>query len=116
MLSRQTICFTVATFLLAYFMPLDMNGILDAVGLHYAPNGQFMIHVALVSPICGRNADVHWRVGLSTLIGEWGFRHTLTSRRVAAPALPHTRYLEQLGPVLPAELVRYIDISVAALN
>ena len=40
------------------------NGILDALGLNYAANGQFMIHVALVSPICGRNADVHWRVGL----------------------------------------------------
>ena len=45
-------------------MPVDMNGILDALGLNYAANGQFMIHVALVSHICGRNADVHWRVGL----------------------------------------------------
>ena len=54
-------------------MPLDMNGILDAVGLHYAPNGQFMIHVALVSPICGRNAVQE---------SDYGFRQMLANRRI----------------------------------
>ena len=87
-------------------MPINMDTLLTLAGIDEVPDGAVLLVVDLVAPIGSR----------TTLTGEWGFRHTLTSRRVAAPALPHTRYLEQLGPVLPAELVRYIDISVATLN
>ena len=87
-------------------MPINMDTLLTVAGIEEVPDGTVLSVVDMVAPIGSR----------TTLTGEWGFRHTLTSRRVAAPALPHTRYLEQLGSVLPAELVRYIDISVVALN
>ena len=87
-------------------MPINMDTLLTVAGIEEVPDGAVLLVVDLVGPSGSR----------TTLTGEDGVRHTLTSRRVAAPALPHTRYLEQLRPVLPAELVRYIDISVAALN
>ena len=87
-------------------MPINMDTLLTVAGIEEVPDGAVLLLVDLVAAIGSR----------PTLTGEDGVRHTLTSRRVAAPALPHTRYMDQLAGVLPAELVRYIDISVAALN
>ena len=85
-------------------MPLDMNGILDALGLNYAANGQFMIHVALVSPICGRNAVQEC---------DYGFRQTVGNRRIALQ-ISEPELMANLQFFIP-HLVPCIDVTVSRI-
>ena len=80
------------------------NGILDALGLNYAANGQFMIHVALVSPICGRNAVQE---------SHYGFRQTLANRRIALQ-IAEPEVMTSLRFFIP-HLVPCIDVTVSRI-
>ena len=83
-------------------MPINMDTLLTVAGIEEVPDGAVLLLVDLVAAIGLR----------PTLTGEDGVRHTLTSRRVAAPALNSQRHMDQFAWVLPPQLVPYIDISV----